>query len=78
MHCGYFGQVANLIKILIFEQVVKMMIENFSSDLDDPRTANDITQKCLVDLEFDPRREWNLKNALLYGFGILTTLGKDT
>ncbi|KAI1727198.1 ion channel domain-containing protein [Ditylenchus destructor] len=46
-----------------------------SGDLDDPRTANGITQKCLVDLEFDPRREWNLKNALLYGFGILTTLG---
>src|SRR3954470_10664528 len=37
--------------------------------------ASTIASECLAELELDARREWNLKNSLLFGFGILTTLG---
>jgi len=37
--------------------------------------AEKIADRCLMDLELDARKEWNLKNSLLFGFGILTTLG---
>ncbi len=34
-----------------------------------------IAERCLIELHKDTRKEWNLKNSLLFGFGILTTLG---
>lgn len=38
--------------------------------------AHLITQYCIADRKYeDERMEWNLKNAVLFGFGILTTLG---
>ncbi|KAI1721863.1 ion channel domain-containing protein [Ditylenchus destructor] len=37
--------------------------------------ARRITERCVMEQKNDERMEWNLKNAGLFGFGILTTLG---
>uniref|UniRef100_A0A7E4WAR5 Ion_trans_2 domain-containing protein n=1 Tax=Panagrellus redivivus TaxID=6233 RepID=A0A7E4WAR5_PANRE len=34
-----------------------------------------ITEYCFVDPTYDDRQDWNVKNAMLYAFGIITTLG---
>ncbi|CAD5227845.1 unnamed protein product [Bursaphelenchus xylophilus] len=41
----------------------------------DASVAIRIAQECVADPDLQKIHEWNLKNALLYGFGILTTLG---
>jgi hypothetical protein len=37
--------------------------------------AKKIADQCMSEQRNDERMEWNLKNAVLFGFGILTTLG---
>lgn len=37
--------------------------------------ARRITERCVMEQKYGERMEWNLKNAGLFGFGILTTLG---
>uniref|UniRef100_A0A915DHX4 Potassium channel domain-containing protein n=1 Tax=Ditylenchus dipsaci TaxID=166011 RepID=A0A915DHX4_9BILA len=37
--------------------------------------ARRIAEQCVLEQKYDERMEWNLKNAGLFGFGILTTLG---
>ena len=39
------------------------------------RLAVQIVEGCVLGQERDERMDWNLKNAVLFGFGILTTLG---
>lgn len=43
----------------------------------DASLAIRIAQECVANPDMAKLLEWNLKNALLYGFGILTTLGKQ-
>lgn len=42
------------------------------------KLARRITERCMMGYKNDERMEWNLKNAGLFGFGILTTLGEES
>ena len=70
-----------LIKIVNFSNFISILRHQKSRSSNSSTVSEEIVKNCLLGIETHTdlrrREDWNLKNSLLYGFGILTTLGRQ-